>query len=53
MTSAQNLASGGVDRELDRWKRMLDDNLRNFSAMRQLGVSFVAGTDAGWRLHPL
>ena len=50
MTSAQNLASGGVDRELDRWKRMLDDNLGNFSAMRQLGVSFVAGTDAGWRL---
>lgn len=29
---------------------MLDDNLGNFSAMRQLGVSFVAGTDAGWRL---
>ena len=27
----------------------LDDNLRNFSAMRELGVSFVAGTDAGWR----
>ena len=49
MTSAQNLGNGGDDGEMDRWKRLLDDNLRNFSAMRELGVSFVAGTDAGWR----
>ena len=49
MLAKRNLVSGREDQELRRWKRVLDDNLRQFSAMRELGVSFVAGTDAGWR----
>ena len=44
------MATRNVDnREVDRWKRILDDNLRQFRALRELGVLFVAGTDAGWR----
>lgn len=37
---------------LDRWERMLEDNLRQFNGLRQAGVPFVAGTDAGWRFTP-
>ncbi|MCQ8783091.1 amidohydrolase family protein [Mangrovibrevibacter kandeliae] len=38
---------------LDRWLRMLDDNLDQFAQLRQAGVEFVAGTDAGWRFTPV
>ena len=34
---------------LDRWERMSEANLRQFGLMRDAGVSWVAGTDAGWR----
>ena len=34
---------------LDRWLFMFDDNLAQFGKMRAAGVTWVAGTDAGWR----
>ncbi len=34
---------------LDRWLYMFDDNLVQFGKMRDAGVTWVAGTDAGWR----
>lgn len=34
---------------LDRWRFMFDDNLAQFGKMRDAGVTWVAGTDAGWR----
>ena len=34
---------------LDQWRRMRDANVAQFDQMRQAGVRFVAGTDAGWR----
>jgi imidazolonepropionase-like amidohydrolase len=34
---------------LDRWIRMAEDNLEQFRRMREAGVTWVAGTDAGWR----
>ena len=34
---------------LDRWLRMCDENLASFSRMREAGVTWLAGTDAGWR----
>jgi imidazolonepropionase-like amidohydrolase len=34
---------------LDRWLRMFDANLSQFRRMREAGVQWVAGTDAGWR----
>jgi imidazolonepropionase-like amidohydrolase len=34
---------------LDRWLRMFDDNLSQFRRMHEAGVTWVAGTDAGWR----
>ncbi|TCR72665.1 amidohydrolase family protein [Rhizobium sp. BK376] len=40
------------DAFLERWIRMLDDNLSQFRKLRDAGVSFVAGTDAGWRFTP-
>jgi imidazolonepropionase-like amidohydrolase len=33
----------------NRWKGMLADILTQFGLMREAGVRFVAGTDAGWR----
>ena len=41
------------DAFLDRWLRMMDDNLLQFRKMREAGVKFVAGTDAGWRFTPI
>lgn len=38
---------------LDRWRSMLDENLGQFRRMHELGVRFVAGTDAGWRFTPI
>ncbi|SEF09249.1 Imidazolonepropionase [Rhizobiales bacterium GAS191] len=37
---------------LTRWLKMLDDNLVQFRKLREAGVEFVAGTDAGWRFTP-
>ena len=37
---------------LTRWIKMLDENLRQFRMLREAGVTFVAGTDAGWRFTP-
>lgn len=34
---------------LERWLRMADENQRHFGLMRDAGVTWVAGTDAGWR----
>jgi imidazolonepropionase-like amidohydrolase len=34
---------------LQRWLRMFDQNLDQFRRMREAGVTWVAGTDAGWR----
>ncbi len=34
---------------LDRWLRAGEQNLANFSRMREAGVTWLAGTDAGWR----
>ncbi len=34
---------------LDRWLRMFDDNMTQFRRMHEAGVTWVAGTDAGWR----
>lgn len=37
---------------VERWHRMNDGNLENASTMREAGVRYVAGTDAGWRFTP-
>lgn len=34
---------------LTRWQRMMEDNLSQYSKLSDAGVTFVAGTDAGWR----
>jgi len=34
---------------LDRWLRMSEENHTHFRKMREAGVTWVAGTDAGWR----
>jgi imidazolonepropionase-like amidohydrolase len=34
---------------LQRWLRMFDENLDQFRRMGEAGVTWVAGTDAGWR----
>jgi imidazolonepropionase-like amidohydrolase len=40
------------DAFLERWIKMLEDNLAQFRKLRDAGVPFVAGTDAGWRFTP-
>jgi imidazolonepropionase-like amidohydrolase len=37
---------------LERWRGMNDANVDNARRMRQAGVRYVAGTDAGWRFTP-
>lgn len=37
---------------VERWRRMTAANLDNVRRMRQAGVRYVAGTDAGWRYTP-
>lgn len=37
---------------LDTWRRVFADTLDNGRRLRAAGVSFVAGTDAGWRFTP-
>lgn len=34
---------------LARWHRMLENNVTQFTKLLEAGVTFVAGTDAGWR----
>lgn len=34
---------------LDGWRRMRDDTVAQFGRLRQHGVPFIGGTDAGWR----
>ncbi len=41
--------SPGEDALLERWERMAEANLSQFSRMREAGVRYIAGTDAGWR----
>jgi imidazolonepropionase-like amidohydrolase len=36
-------------RVLERWLRIFDANLSQFRRMHEAGVTWVAGTDAGWR----
>jgi imidazolonepropionase-like amidohydrolase len=52
VTALDNGAALPPERQayLDKWKMMLDDNLEQFRQFRDAGVSFIAGTDAGWRL---
>jgi imidazolonepropionase-like amidohydrolase len=38
--------------DLDQWRLMLDGGLAQFSRMQQMGINFVAGTDAGWMYSP-
>jgi imidazolonepropionase-like amidohydrolase len=38
--------------DLDQWRLMLDGGLAQFSLMQQMGINFVAGTDAGWMYSP-
>lgn len=50
---AGNEDASPADRALlDRWRRTHDANLDNARRMRQAGVRYVAGTDAGWRFTP-
>jgi imidazolonepropionase-like amidohydrolase len=37
---------------VERWRRMNEANVDNARRMRQAGVRYVAGTDAGWRFTP-
>jgi imidazolonepropionase-like amidohydrolase len=48
--SADGNLSPEREAHLDRWKVMLEDNLNQFRQLKEAGVEFVAGTDAGWRL---
>lgn len=36
----------------DRWERSTATNMLHFEKMRAAGVTYVAGTDAGWRYTP-
>lgn len=36
----------------ERWHRMNEANMQNATRMRETGVRYVAGTDAGWRFTP-
>ena len=40
-------------RALDRWRSMFDVIMGVFRRMREAGVRYVAGTDAGWRYTPM
>ncbi|MEM8855671.1 MAG: amidohydrolase family protein [Pseudomonadota bacterium] len=46
---AKNERTPAEDLLLSRWERMVQDNLNNYARLRDAGVAFVAGTDAGWR----
>lgn len=46
---AKEQRSPSEDAFLARWERMHADNLSAFGKLREAGVTYVAGTDAGWR----
>jgi len=50
--SAKEQLTTAEQADLDRWKVMREDNLTHFRRLRDAGVEFVAGTDAGWRFTP-
>ncbi|HEV2440070.1 MAG TPA: amidohydrolase family protein [bacterium] len=50
--SAREAATPEDRAAVERWRRMNDANLNNARRMRQGGVRYVAGTDAGWRFTP-
>jgi imidazolonepropionase-like amidohydrolase len=50
--SARDGATPDERAAVERWRRTNDDNIRNAGRMRQAGVRYVAGTDAGWRFTP-
>lgn len=39
-------------RQLERWRRMLEQNVAQLAQMLEDGLRVVAGTDAGWRWTP-
>jgi imidazolonepropionase-like amidohydrolase len=49
---AKDVRTPAEEAFLARWVRALDQNIRQFHALREAGVRFVAGTDAGWRFTP-
>jgi imidazolonepropionase-like amidohydrolase len=49
----QQARTPAEDELLRGWETMLEDNLHQFAQMRDAGVRFVAGTDAGWRYTPV
>lgn len=40
------------DAELDRWSKYHEDLMETFARQLEDGVSFIAGSDAGWRVNP-
>jgi imidazolonepropionase-like amidohydrolase len=46
---AKNERTPGEEALLARWTKMHSENLTHFRQLREAGVAFVAGTDAGWR----
>lgn len=47
--SAKEQRTDTEENFLERWSSMLEDNLSQFRKLRDIGVEFIAGTDAGWR----
>lgn len=52
MMSAKETLTEAEQAFLTRWRKMLTDNVEQFRKLREFGVRFVAGTDAGWRFTP-
>ncbi len=52
MMSARENLTEAEQAFLTRWRGMMADNIEQFSKLREAGVRFVAGTDAGWRFTP-
>jgi imidazolonepropionase-like amidohydrolase len=50
--SAKNRRTPEEQATLDRWRRMLQNNLDQAGHLRAAGVRLIAGTDAGWRFTP-
>jgi imidazolonepropionase-like amidohydrolase len=50
--SARETVTREEQAAVERWRRTNDANMQNAGRMRQAGVRYVAGTDAGWRFTP-
>lgn len=50
----RNVENPDLDEQvfIDKFKRMAEDNRNQFTRLCEAGVTFVAGTDAGWRSTP-